>query len=249
MRKAKIEPFPGVLTTTKVEHRFTTKTGRQGCQRVDTIVLTDEQKDWLRRWYPQEENPVIMAASGLKETTLHRFAREMGLTKTERAMKKIRRRTSARCVKTCTKNGYYASLKNRVPSEATRLGAIKMWQEIREGKREAPMLIIKRKDPKRYSQMHQRKGERRREDIKKEKQRIIYGLERKTKLNIVMCPYTTSQVSHRYYALKRGYIIIDDTSEQGGERYNIYYDDNTTRSEKFENNLIADGFKVLEWKE
>ena len=39
-----------------------------------------------------------------------------------------------------------------------------------------------------------------------------------------MCPYTKRQTSHRYNALKRGYIIMEDCSEQGGERYNIYYD-------------------------
>ena len=37
---------------------------------------------------------------------------------------------------------------------------------------------------------------------------------------------------------------MEDCSESGGERYNIYYDNQTHRSEKFENNLISDGFNV-----
>jgi hypothetical protein len=64
-----------------------------------------------------------------------------------------------------------------------------------------------------------------------------------------MCKYTKSQTSHRYNALRRGYILMTDCSEQGGERYNIYYDKDTERAEIFERNLIADGFHIKEWKE
>jgi hypothetical protein len=42
---------------------------------------------------------------------------------------------------------------------------------------------------------------------------------------------------------------MTDCSEQGGERYNIYYDKDTERAEIFERNLIADGFHIKEWKE
>ena len=72
-----------------------------------------------------------------------------------------------------------------------------------------------------------------------------YGLERKTRLRcIVMCKYTRSQTCHRYNALRRGYYVMEDCSEQGGERYNIYYDEQTVRSEKFEKNLLKDGFSI-----
>jgi hypothetical protein len=55
------------------------------------------------------------------------------------------------------------------------------------------------------------------------------------------------QTSHRYNAVKRGYIVMEDCTEQGGERYNIYYDNNTQRTPLFERNLKADGFRVREW--
>ena len=64
-----------------------------------------------------------------------------------------------------------------------------------------------------------------------------------------MCKYTKRQTSHRYNALKRGYIIMQDCSEHGGERYNIYYDNDTERAPIFERNLINDGFKLLKWHE
>ena len=120
-----------------------------------------------------------------------------------------------------------------------------MWQEIREGKREHPTSILKRTNPRKYRKWMQRKSEERRETIRKELLRVKYGLERKTRLKaVVMCKYTRRQTCHRYNALRRGYIVMEDCSESGGERYNIYYDNQTHRSEKFENNLISDGFNV-----
>ena len=50
-------------------------------------------------------------------------------------------------------------------------------------------------------------------------------------------------------ALKRGYILMADCSDQGGERYNIYYDDQTQRTPIFEKNLINDGFQIIKWYE
>jgi hypothetical protein len=71
-------------------------------------------------------------------------------------------------------------------------------------------------------------------------------MERKTRLKcIVMCKYTRRQTAHRYNALKRGYIVMEDCTEQGGERYNIYYDNETERAPIFEKNLLKDGFHLL----
>ena len=76
-----------------------------------------------------------------------------------------------------------------------------------------------------------------------------WGLPRKTKLtNVVMQPYSQSQRSRRYSAMKKGYIIAEDCSEGSGSRYVIYYDNNTSRSQLFERNCIKDGFKIREWE-
>ena len=64
-----------------------------------------------------------------------------------------------------------------------------------------------------------------------------------------MCPYTTSQTSHRYNALRRGYILADDCSEGSGYRYVIYYDNETRRAPQFEQNLMRYGFRLEEWKD
>lgn len=74
---------------------------------------------------------------------------------------------------------------------------------------------------------------------------MVYGLERRTRLKARAHTYTASQRNHRYNALKRGYFVMEDCSEGGGERYNIYYDEDTVRNEKFELNCINDGFRIV----
>jgi hypothetical protein len=40
---------------------------------------------------------------------------------------------------------------------------------------------------------------------------------------------------------------MEDCTEQGGERYNIYYDNETERAPIFEKNLLKDGFHIKQW--
>ena len=214
----KIDAFPGTLTKQLVSVPFVSKAGYKGTQRIWSWTLTAEQEAWMRKWFPEEENRRLMEVSGMRAS--------------------IKRKLE--------KNGYYASMRGRKPSEACVEAVRNMWQEVRDGKRVHPIHAMKHENPKRYQQYMQRKSEVRKEAIRKEQMRVMYGLERKTNLiNIVMRTYTRRQTSHRYNALRRGYFVMSDCSEQGGERYNIYYDEQTTRSEKFERNLIADGFQVI----
>ena len=235
----KLPPFPGVMTKKPVS------SGRSYGGTTMKWVLTDEQREWLCKWFPEVENSRLMTASGMSHSTLHRFAREFHLTKSERGLRGIKKRQAAHIKRVCERNGYYASLRGHPVSEACMQGTARMWQEIREGKREHPTRILKRTNPRKYRKWMQRKSEERRETIRKALLRVKYGLERKTRLKaVVMCKYTRRQTCHRYNALRRGYIVMEDCSEQGGERYNIYYDQNTQRSPIFEANLINDGFNV-----
>ena len=76
----------------------------------------------------------------------------------------------------------------------------------------------------------------------------VYAIDEQHLL-IVGQPYTRRQIHHRHQALLKGYYYMEDCSEQSGERYNIYYDENTERSEKFERNLQKDGFTLIKWTE
>jgi len=225
-----MEPFPG--------ENIKRRAGGRGSK----VSLTAEQEEWLCRWYPTIENSRLMDASGLSHSTLHRLAREKGLTKSEEGMRGIKRRQTTALMRTCRKNGYYKSLKGKAPSEACVDGYRKY---LKSERYKHPMIIMKEKNPRKYKATVKRRREERKELIRKEKLRLLYGMPKKTNLPdslFVMAPYTRSQTSHRYNALKRGYFLSEDKSEKGGERYIIFYDDNTRRSALFEKNCIADGF-------
>jgi hypothetical protein len=221
--------FPGVVEMTK--------------GKVHRLVLNDEQREWLCRWFPTIENKRLCKAMKISDYKLHEFARELNLTKSEAGMKAIKRRQAKAAAKTNEKNGCYDRKRGHPVSEATRAGNRKRWEEYRAGLRESTYETLRRVDPKRYQAVKELRAQNRRELIEKEKRRVVYGLERKTKLKmVVMKPYTSSQASHRYNALLRGYLLDEDCSEGQPGRYVIYYDDETQRSERFEKNCIKDGF-------
>lgn len=238
----KIDPFPGVLTAQMVDRPFTTKLGKAGCQRVKAWVLTEEQRAWLCKWFPEEENKRLMAASGMSHSTLHRFARELGLSKSESGIKRIKKRQAQHIKRLCEKNGYYDSLRGRQVSDACKEGIRRRWQKVRDGEMLHPFRLM---SPKRQEAMRKRMGDNRRELIRKERMRELYGLKRETKIRLPLNKFTRRQVCHRSNAMKRGYFYMADCSPESGERYNIYYDQDTQRSEKFEQNLLKDGFKIL----
>lgn len=214
--------------------------------KVHRRVLNDEQLAWLRRWFPVTENCRLAKAMKISLFKLHDFARENGLTKSEAGMKAIKRRQTKAMVKTNKRNGCYDRKRGHPPSEATLEGSRRRWREEREGLRENSFLRMKRDNPKQYAAIKEKRSRERKEMIRKETQRVIYGLERKTNLKmIVMKKYTRSQIAHRHDALRRGYLLDKDCSEGQPGRYIIYYDDETERSKKFEQNCIKDGFTFM----
>ena len=211
--------------------------------KVHRRVLNDEQREWLCKWFPMTENCRLAKAMGISLYKLHDFARKLGLTKSEAGMKAIKRRRTKAMAKTNERNGCYDRKRGHPPSEATMEGNRKRWEEYRAGLRDDPYTTLRKHQPKKYQATIEKKRQERKESIRKEKMRIIYGLERKTLLKtVVIKPYTRSQIHHRYNALKRGYLLDEDCREGQPGRYVIYYDDETIRNAKFEANCIADGF-------
>lgn len=207
-------------------------------------ILNEEQKAWLVRWYPVTENRRLAKAMGVSLEAMRSYARRLGVKgKSATGMAAIRKRAGKAAAKTNERNGCYERKRGKPVSEATRQGQMKRWQDVREGRRLSPMEELKQRDPKAYAENMRLKSELRKEMIRKEKRRIIYGMERKTKLSVVVLkPYTRSQTQHRHNALQRGYLLDEDCSEGQPGRYVIYYDDETQRSERFEKNCLKDGF-------
>ena len=203
------------------------------------ITLNEEQEAWLRKWFPRIENSRLMDASGLTHDSLHRLARARGLKKSAKGLAGIKKRQAAHIKKVCEENGYYASMRGKAPCKACR----DAWEEYRRSDRyKQPIAILRDTNPRKFKKYLKRRSEIQKENWQKETRRLVLGLERKSKLKVVFKPYTKSQLCRRNNCLKFGYFLSTDHSEQGGERYIIYYDDNTQRRERFEKNCIADGF-------
>lgn len=201
---------------------------------VMEFYLTPELEKEFRRLFPVTMNRRMMELFGISFSTLQRFKRELGLVKNETT---IRKKLAKQVKKICEDNGYYDSLRGKQPSEQCRKA---MSEKFASGWH--PMKAMKAKNPRKYKKTLQRRSEERKALIAKEKKHIRWGMSQSTGLHLPFDIFTKSQISHRYNALNRGY-LLGDKAEFSGERYTIFYDKDTQRSAKFEQNCIADGFR------
>lgn len=223
-----MKKFPGKLTRGKYGY----------------IHLTDEQVEWLKRWFPVTENRRLAEAMGMSKPTLHRYARQYGLTKSAAGLRAIMVRTGQRIKETCERNGYYESLRGKPVSDACAAGRRAYLDSDRYRN---PFSIMKEKNPKKYQELLAERRELRLKTVRKERAKDLFGLPRETRLHLPMRPYTHAQANKRWNARKKGYIVPDDVREGHGQRWVIYYDDRTRRGARFEKLLIKAGFKVERW--
>lgn len=78
--------------------------------------LEGEVKEKFFELYPTHTHPELMQLFGVSYSTIARFAKQYGLLKNIEVIKSKRIKAIK---KTCTENGYYASLRGRRPSEAS----------------------------------------------------------------------------------------------------------------------------------
>ena len=69
--------------------------------------LTNYQLEWLKDHFHDKENSKLSSALNISLSTLHRFARELELTKSEAGMRAIKKRQAAQIKKVCEENGYF----------------------------------------------------------------------------------------------------------------------------------------------
>lgn len=202
--------------------------------------LTPELEVEFRKLYPVTMNPVLMRMFHISHSCLHRFARELGLTKDRDIILKAH---AKQVKKICEKNGYYDSLRGKPLSEACRKGSVVKRKE--QGFH--PLLQIKTEHPRRYKFLMKRRSENRKAIIAKEKRRVQIGLDQHTRIHLPCYDYSRPQVNFRYNAKKRGY-VLGNVREFSGERYTIYYTEETERAGIFEKNGSKLGFIFREKK-
>ena len=219
----------------KIRYRVPTKPNEKQPSKSE-FYLTEELEQILRRLYPVTFNSKLMEWFGISFSTLHRFARELGLVKD---MKIIKHKQAMLIKRKCEKNGYYDSLRGRPPSQ----NAIEATKRKRaEGF--VPLKQLKQTSPRRYAALMRKRSRDRKALLEREGRRYRLSLMPESDLPERLyagVQYTRYEIHVRHYARKYGY-VSGDPAPESGERMCIYYNDTTSRLMKFERSATRKGF-------
>jgi len=198
--------------------------------------LTPDLEAQFRRLYPITMNRDMMRIFGISFSTMQRFKRELGL---EKKMKTIRHKQAQLAKRICEKNGYYDSMRGHRPSDACMEAAKKMresgfnpWHRLRDTNR------------RKYNKCLKQKSEQRKELLRKERNRVDWGLEQYTNLHVPFYPYGHRRISFRNCCRIAGYMPGNARLES--ERWVIYYTEDTKRGTVREKHGEALGFRFVQ---
>ena len=200
----------------------------------DQYYLEGELKERFCKLFPKNSNRRLMKWFGISFSTLQRFRRELGLQKDMRA---IRKQLAKDIKKTCEKNGYYDSLRGHAPSEA----CMEATRKLRASGFH-PMKQLKANNPRKYKRLMRKKSEQRKELWRKERMRMVYGLERRTKLRLPLNSLTHAASACKYMMIRECNYFADPD----GDSHIICYDSETRRSARREATAAKHGLKVVE---
>lgn len=177
------------------------------------IVLTPEQESWLKNHFKHTKNDDIARRLGISVRSVNRIAGELGLKKSRQFMQKTQQNAANKANESHRRNGTYPPKGYIIPRSE------EFW--FKKGERPVDR-IGKKREAERVRKSVETMAELR----KLEKARTLYGLPRRTKLNIVKRP--RKQILMRHYLKNScGYIV-----ERGGNVF--YYTDETKRNIEIE---------------
>ena len=196
--------------------------------------LEGELKERFCQLFPKNSNRRMMAWFGLSFSTLQRFKREFGL---EKDMQAVRKQQAKDIKKICERNGYYASIRGKAPSEA----CMEASRQLRASGFH-PIKQLKANNPRKYKRLMRKKSEQRKELWRKERMRMVYGLERRTKLRLPLNSLTHAASACKYVMIRECNYFADPDSDS----HIICYDSQTRRSARREATAAKHGLKVVE---
>ena len=196
--------------------------------------LEGELKERFCKLFPKNSNRRMMTWFGIGFSTLQRFKREFGL---EKDMPSIIRQQAKDTKRICERNGYYASIRGKAPSEA----CLEATRQLRAAGFH-PMKQLKANNPRKYKRLMQKKSEQRKELWRKERLRQKYDLDRQTSLHIPLNPLSHRASSHKHAMIK----CCNYFPDPDGDPRIICYDSETQRSAQREATAAKHGLKVVE---
>lgn len=159
------------------------------------ILLTDEQREYLIRCYPDTKNDVLMSNLGLKFSTFHRFVRRLGLKKTGQFMKDVQRDAAEAASR------YFRATRGKRPKK-------KLPQHLEQYKFKPGEKPWTKCGKERWRDGIDRGVIKRKATFREEEVRKKWGLEQHTKLRVISIP--RQKILDRSYLKKRGYIIDEN---------------------------------------
>lgn len=160
--------------------------------------LTQEQLAWFKTNFSHTKNQELADTLSTSPRSVTRISRELGLWKTKEFVVAMQRNASECGARANRAMGGNAGTKNLLLyGKAYRFKA-----------GESPK---DRMSAEAFDDMHRRIGESRKETFRKERRRVMFGLEQKTSLRVVRCP--KEKVSLRNNLRKYGYDIPRGSNE------------------------------------
>ena len=158
------------------------------------IVLTPKQEAWLIKHFKHTKNVECAERLGISESTLHRFARQLGLRKTPQFRRKTQLNAAEKARAANRRNGW--------PPKGYRIPRSEEFQ-IKPGER-----MKDRIGEERWRAAREKAHETWKKTWKHEHARMVFGVPRKTKFRVVQQP--RQKVLDRHYLKKRGYVIDEE---------------------------------------
>lgn len=175
-------------------------------------ILDDKAQAWIIKHFKHTKNAEIAERFGISETTLHRFARAHGLTKTPQFQRKCQAATSAAAALSHRIHGTYPPKGYVIPGSEE--------HRFRKGVTSAQRLGARRE-----AERVRKSAESRRRTWKLEHARKTFGLPQETRLRVFKQP---REWTLQRYALRRhGYVIERGSLE-------AYWTPDTRRSARLE---------------
>lgn len=191
--------------------------------KTEKIVLTPKQERWLTNHFKHTKNSECAERLGISLRSVVRIARKLRLAKSRQFMAKCQRETAEAAKISHRRNGTYPPKGFRIPNSEA--GQFKPGVSSRE-----------RLGAKREAERLRKSAETRRATVKRERSRILWGLEQRTKLKLVGNP---KKRQYRYELRQRGYQVARGASV-------AYVTPLTQRSPKVESNARKYGIRVIE---
>lgn len=160
--------------------------------------LTQDQREWFVANFGTMKNQELADRLVTSPRSVIRMARELGLWKTKEFVAAMQRNASE-----------HGARANRLMGGNA--GAVNLLKNGK-GYRFKPGTSQKdRMSAEAFAEMHRRIGESRKEIFRKERVRVNWGFEQKTKLRVVRCP--RAKIDIRHGLRKRGYEIARASNE------------------------------------